>query len=328
MELANSFEKINQSLNGGVGCLDTIKLVISEIVEHVDSVIEQNNTVVTTENIAEEKKKATELNKLKTTIDDGRKEFVRITSEPINQINDELKAPIIALEKARKEKLDQLKKFEDEKVEEARKLITEYVELRWNNDGIENEFRDVETKDLIKATALTPGGKLNTATKSKIDNRVRANKGSQEQTERRLLMLENQSLKAGLKAPLERPHVEVFLFTDEDVYNERLQRILKSEVARQEKTEEKIQEEIAQRATKKPRGRPAKANVEEIKKPEPAPKPTKPGLIACRVTCEFDLEIPPGLSDDAIEAELRKKMGESGFKTLSKVLVQQFKASA
>lgn len=57
-------------------------------------------------------------------------------------------------------------------------------------------------------------------------------------------------------------------------------------------------------------------NTPEPMAPAPAPQPaaSAPGKIPVRVYCTLDIEVSPRVSDDAIEAELRRKMAEAGIR--------------
>jgi hypothetical protein len=71
-------------------------------------------------------------------------------------------------------------------------------------------------------------------------------KGAENRTKMRLLELENQSYKAGLKAPLTRDHVATFLFATDEEYQQRLDAMLQSEVRRQEQAEAHLRAQMAQ----------------------------------------------------------------------------------
>lgn len=61
----------------------------------------------------------------------------------------------------------------------------------------------------------------------------------------------------------------------------------------------------------------------------PAVSPTPAaGTIACRVICAFDLNVPAGLSAEAIEAELRKVLVGAGIDTLAGVQIRFAEESA
>ena len=65
----------------------------------------------------------------------------------------------------------------------------------------------------------------------------------------RLLKLENESYKAGLSAPLERRHVDPFLFADAGEYDMRLASLLEAEKQREVKAREAA-DERAERESK------------------------------------------------------------------------------
>jgi hypothetical protein len=104
----------------------------------------------------------------------------------------------------------------------------------------------------VKLTALTAKDSLTSTTLRDIQSLIEGNRRMQDQTEKRLVMLENQSYREGLKAPLTREHVESFLFTDDIPYNANLAKIFMSELKRQVATKEATRRQVAEEQQRAP----------------------------------------------------------------------------
>ena len=96
----------------------------------------------------------------------------------------------------------------------------------WKDREVEDEFQKAEYKDLVILSNILESGKLTGKAKNEITARVNADKQKQTEIKMRLLELENKCYRAGLKVPLERVHVEAFLFADTQDYETRLSSLL------------------------------------------------------------------------------------------------------
>jgi hypothetical protein len=133
----------------------------------------------------------------------------------------------------------------------------------WAELDVAEEFRQAEFDDLVMVSAVTKAGSLAGKQKTILQNRCRDDRRIQDRTERRLLELENASLRAGLSAPLTRDHVEHFLFADDERYSRELERILTAEVQRQEEAEKRMRERIEREAKQKAEAERASIRAQE-----------------------------------------------------------------
>lgn len=201
--------------------------------------LKQYDVVVTADTLAGSKRLATELNKLAGDISKRRRAAVETVSTPIKAFEDKAKFLEKMCKEGRQKLLDQIQVFEDETRAKAKTELERFRLEEWDHHCVAEEFRRTQVEDLIKISAVTKTGKLTAASCNEIRNRVHADKQLQQQTEMRLLHLENQSYKAGLAAPLTRAHVEPFLFAPDDEYNKRLDAMLASELEREKVAEER-----------------------------------------------------------------------------------------
>ena len=325
----------------------------SEVEKALKQHLAQFDTVVTADTVKEAKATATDINKLRQAIRSRVKEAVDAVSAPISEFRDRGKKLESHCEEARQTLLAQVQKFEDETRALAEKLLTHERWTLWAKHKVDDEFRRAEIDDLILLTSVTGTGKLTAKARGELDSRVLADARLQDQTERRLLALENASYKAGLSAPLNRNHVQHFLFADDETYGAELQRIINAELTRQEQAEQairdklrreqeqeeatrraaeerKARQEAAQREAEKPKPEhtaPAEQEAEEPNPaPEPEPEPPKPaasGKVAVEVSCTFSLQVNEELPDAAIERELWRMLQKAGFTNKPKISVRR-----
>lgn len=349
-----NFDEIKKALGAALIKYDdnapaVVEFNFEEAKKALDARLEKyNSLVITQETLKDGKKIPTEINKIKKHIDELRKNKVTELSVHIKQFDQDMKSLAEKCEVLRQPLLDQIKVFEDKTRETVEGLLTECRAWLFEQHGVTEEFYKAEFDDLIKVSALTAGGKLTKSAKDTLQNRVLADKAVQDRVERRLLQLENQSLKAGLTAPLNRHHVEHFLLWEDDDYQREVTRIIGVEVERQKQTEKALlvkkqregdlQKQVEQEA-------PA-ATVEPEPEPEPAAtirqqvqeapartrgvsRPSSPtGKKSFDVTCVFNVTVPAGVKERAIDTEIRKVLQRAGISTLSAVYVKPARVDA
>lgn len=216
------------------------------LIEKIDN---QSKTVITLENLQEGKNLAAEINKTKKLIADERKRVDTEANAGVKPFIEDMKG----LEKICSDGYDLLKRQTDEfdlaKKAEHLQIIKDALAAAWEAAGIDSEFRRATVDDLATLTAVTPKGSLTKATKTTLDSRVAEDKSLQDRTNMRLVLLENQSLKAGLVAPLERSHVAAFLFAPEEAYQRMLGSMIESEIQRQQLAQDKARaDQLAEQA--------------------------------------------------------------------------------
>lgn len=202
---------------------------------------------VTEDNLSEAKKMATELNKLSTVITKVKSEKVKEISGPIEAFKIQVAELVEICQNGREKILTQVKVFEDKTRIKVKELIGEEFAGRMNELNIKPEFRNINPDDFVQLSFITKTGSLTKAAKEAVAAKVGELKMLQDKVDMRLLQLENASLKAGLKSPLRRDHVEPFLMAPDDQYEIQLSRIIGIEVSRQAETETKFKAEQDQR---------------------------------------------------------------------------------
>jgi hypothetical protein len=241
----------------------------------LESELEQYDVVVTADTLAGSKKLATELNKLAAEISKRRREAVAEVSGPIRQFEDQAKSLEKMCKEGRQKLLDQVQVFEDETKAKAKTALETARSALWTEQEVADEFRRAQIDDLVKLSTLTKTGKLSATAKNELVIRVNADRNLQQQTQIRLHLLENDSYRAGLAAPLTRAHVETFLFASDEEYGQRLQTMIASELERQKVAEERSRKqfEAEQRRAEEEALRKAEAQ-QQAPAPAPEPEPT------------------------------------------------------
>lgn len=302
--------------------------------------LERYNIVVTADTVVAAKKLATELNASKKVIKDAGRAAFDESVLPANEFMKKVGELVDQVEQSRQTLLAQVQKFENQTREKVRALLEQYRSSLWEQHAVEIEFRKAEFSDLILLTSITKTDNLAKSPKDALESRVRDDKAVQDKTNMRLLLLENESYKAGLAAPLTRDHVQSFLFASDEAYQNQLQRILNSEVQRQDAAEERLRQQIAKEQSRTAEQSPVSAPQMAIAPVQPAqPQESAPvtrsispplvnGKVEVFVTANFRLEVNPKIDDVAIAAELRRVMEKAGITSLDSVSVSRSTAKA
>lgn len=252
-----------------------INVNFEEAKARLEEDLKRYDVLVTLETLPDAKKLATELNKKAGDFKALKKEIIDKVSAPIKLFDNQGKELIQLYLDGRQKLLDQIAKFEDETKEAAKnELLKRRAEL-WEKENVDPEFQHALIDDLIKLNTLTKTGNLSKSPAETLLSRVREDKSHQESVKTRLILLENQSYKAGLAAPLTRSHVETFLFDDEETYQSKLDGVLKAEIERQEATERGLRQRIekenalAVEAAEKTKPEPIEGKAQEVVAAEP-----------------------------------------------------------
>lgn len=334
-----------------------VSVNFDELKQHLAAELEKYDVLVTSETVGDAKKLATELNATKKAIADARKAEVTKASEPVRAFESKMKELTEMVEAGRQKIMTQVQRFEDETRQKARTLLEAKRLEMWDKHEIEAEFRRAEYDDLALLTSVTGKGNLAASARTKLEARVIADKQLQDQTRMRLLQLENESYRAGLAAPLTRDHVNQFLFADDAAYRSELDRILAAETQRQEQAERRMRDQLArereqqeqqaarqadrlarqQAAEEEKPQQPAEAPA-PVQQPDPDPDPLPAAATAApeqrgpripiTVHIELRTQVTPGISDAAVETEVRRVLEAAGITTLHSVRVERQRANA
>jgi hypothetical protein len=252
-----------------------IQFNLQEFRQNIRNELKKYDLVVTVDTVKDAKALAADLNGQAKSLKDRFKDAAALVTKPVDDLGLEVADIVTEILESREKLTAQIKKFEDERKVVVRNAIeAKRLEL-WDSLEVAEEFRDASIDKLVKLTALTAKDSLTSTTLRDLQSLIDNNRRLQDQTEKRLLMLENQSYKEGLKAPLTREHVESFLFDAEASYAGKLAHMMTSELKRQAATEEATRRQVAEEQQRAQQ----EAVPEPVQQSEPVPQrfapPTK-----------------------------------------------------
>jgi hypothetical protein len=314
-----------------------ISLNYDELKEAIEGYLEKyQGVVVTPDTVKDGKDLIKEINLTRKDLDTRRKSVAAKASEPVKVFDAQMKELVALHDTALNEIRDQINKFEDEKKVEIAAQLQEKLEYLWKELRIREEFKKARIDGLVLLSSQTAKGKLTAKAAGEIVNRVQADRSMQTQTDYRLSELAVKSYEAGLVSPLNRGHIEHFIFDDEDGYRQKLSALLNSEIQREEEAvakraaidlKEKLRAEAAATAEEEAREQIETANHADSQPPAPAmvaptpahttmsnqPQPAHGGVI---VTCTFSVPVADSVPEHAVATAVKNKLIESGFTTL------------
>ena len=199
--------------------------------------LEEYKIEVTYLNIGEAKKLATKLNKLAKTISDTRIKNKKIILEPIDLFEEQMKDLTETAKQGREFILNQVKFFEDKQRDICEIKIKDYMQTKINELFIEDEFKVFDYSDLIKASNITDSLNLKKPCRDTLDSRLNMQLTKQTNKKMRLMQLENECYKAGLKVLLNESDVSNFVLENDFIYNEKLSELIIREQNKQKQIE-------------------------------------------------------------------------------------------
>lgn len=304
-----------------------------EAEDHLKKELEKYDVVVTSETMKGCKELSTDLNKMAGDIDKLRKEKLSVMTAPIKDFDAKMKSLATLCKDGREKLLKQIKVFEDETRIEIDKKLTELLAELYVLNEVKDEYKTATIGDLVILTNMTAAGNLSGKAKATVKERVLADKQRQADKETRLLKLENESYKAGLKVPLTETHVAHFINIGEEEYQIQLRRLLAAEVQRQEEAEALTRKQlikeaavvVEEHAKELTEETPVHAKTAEPIVEKPAEKIEKPvaekGNTFHVIQARFDVSVPSHIPVDRVVAKLKKVMEDAGITTLKEIKV-------
>lgn len=213
----------------------------------------QYNSIVTMENYKVMKESATELNKTATFIDNFRKAKVKLETKDIENFKSNCKIYCDLIQQKREYILKGLNVFEEETRKEVIKVCTEYANRLIKENNLREEFATaITTTDMTATKYMTATGAISKAGKDEIEKRINEKLTLQTKVDNRLLNLENECLKAGV-APMSQEYIQGFLYSDDAVYQEKLNSLIQLEIKRAEQEKARSEQETKEKAEKEAR---------------------------------------------------------------------------
>lgn len=283
---------------------------------------------VTSDNLKDAKAMATKLNKLAGEIKKARIANKKEVLIPVSEFETKMNDLEDTAQKGRQFILDQVKVFDDAQIKICTTDLNKYIEEVYQENFIEEEFKNVDITDLYIASNLTASNNLSKKAKDTVKSRVNLQLAKQTNKKMRLVQLENESLKAGLKALLTEQDVSSFILESDLVYSEKLAELINRELNKQkqieiniamekEKTERKeaLELEIEEKRKK---------DVEQKQKEEVQKLEDKTGNKIVSLVATFEIEVPVSVNESDVLEKYESKLKEM-FSTLSSVALKEEK---
>lgn len=308
-----------------------IETNVDEVVKAIESELEKYRLVVTRETIKDAKGAMAELNKAKAEVARVRKEVVAQVTAPAQEFEQKMRGIEGSFDDTRAAVKGQVDKYVDQERTRIYDLMEKFLLEVWDDNKVAPEFRCAQIDDLVKGSASTTKGALTKAALEAVAARVAGDVAMQNQTHARLSQLEAASYRASLDAPLQREHVQGFLFDESDDYERQLNALIEREVQRQddasERAAERIEREKAQSTDAAPAAQPEPEAADRTvaTAPEPEPTPAPAPAADGKTTWQFTVVFQARSADknvDALRARIIERFSKIGLNAIESVNIE------
>ena len=136
--------------------------------------------------------------------------------------------------------------FEDKQKKIIKEVCIAYFNQYCLEVGLKEKFQNINLEDMTQTGFMTASGAISKKGKEEVEKRVQVQLNLQNKVQNRLMMLENECLKAGIE-PLTKQHIQGFLFADYNTYISNLNMLIDSELKRAEQIKAKQEQELRQK---------------------------------------------------------------------------------
>lgn len=221
---------------------------IALIEEKVNELLNENrfNSIVTMANFKDMKESSLFLGRVAKQISDFRIAKFKQETQDIKLFEDSLKK-FTSMFKSKQDEIKQgLDIFEEETRKQVKAVCIAYFDDYSLEVGLSDEFKNVNLEDMTQTGFMTASGAISKKGKEEVEKRVQVQLNLQNKVQNRLMMLENECLKAGIE-PLTKQHIQGFLFADDNTYINNLNTLIESELRRAEQIKAKQEQELRQK---------------------------------------------------------------------------------
>ncbi|MFW3413091.1 hypothetical protein ACN9J3_10195 [Aliarcobacter butzleri] len=229
---------------------------------------DEYNSIVTEENFESMNKTAQFCGKKGKQISDFRIAKVKEETEHITVFENSLKALTKMFTDKQTKIKEGLSVFEDKQKKIIKEVCTTYFNQYCLEVGLKEKFQNINLEDMTQTGFMTASGAISKKGKEEVEKRVQVQLNLQNKVENRLMMLENQCLRAGIE-PLTEQHIQGFILADDDTYMRNLNMLIESELKRAEQSKAKQEQELRQKIEAETSAK--NAPVEEERTPFDAP---------------------------------------------------------
>ncbi|WP_323586043.1 hypothetical protein [Aliarcobacter butzleri] len=229
------------------------------------------NSIVTMTNFKDMKESSLFLGKVAKQISDFRIAKVKEETTDIKLFEDSLKK-FTNMFKSKQDVIKQgLDIFEEETRKQIKEVCITYLNQYCLEVGLKEKFQNINLEDMTQTGFMTASGAISKKGKEEVEKRVQVQLNLQNKVENRLMMLENQCLRADIE-PLTEQHIQGFILADDDTYMRNLNMLIESELRRAEQSKAKQEQELRQKIEAETSAK--NALVEEERTPFDEPKET------------------------------------------------------
>ncbi|WP_066218990.1 DUF1351 domain-containing protein [Aliarcobacter cryaerophilus] len=276
----NEVIEINQiKLDGALTILNLnakMESLESLVVQELEKV--EYNSIVTMDNFKSMKESSLFLGKVAKEISDFRIAKVKEETQDIKVFEDSLKK-FTSMFKAKQDEIKKgLEVFEEETRIQIKEVCKAYFENYSLETGLKDEFKNINLEDLTQTGFMTASGAISKKGKEEIEKRVQVQLNLQNKVDNRLMMLENECLKAGIE-PLTKQHIQGFLFADDATYMNNLNMLIDSELKRAEQIKAKQERELREKIEAENKSKDEVLQVEKDQEVTPFDEPVAAFII-------------------------------------------------
>ena len=264
--------------------------------------------------VKDAKKLATELNAVTKAINSVKKEQLLILEAPVKLFKSQIAELNEIVQSGRIKILKQVQVYEEITLQRINDFIVEKEFEEYNIQDLGEEYHGIDFSDLVLLGSITKTGNLTKKVIDEIIARVSKAKSIERAVEIRLLQLENECYKAGLKSPLSPEYIKEFLRAEDSVYKERLERLIKIEIGRQSHAEAELQ-------TLKDEAKVVEKAVEAIKDPTPIAEAPE-GKKTLRIAISFDIIVRENAPENKVLQKMRELLENAGIPKLNQIKIE------
>lgn len=301
---------------------------------------DEYNSIVTMSNFKDMKESSLFLGRVAKQISDFRIAKVREETQDIKLFEDSLKK-FTNMFKSKQDEIKQgLDVFEEETRRQVKAVCIAYYDDYSLEVGLTDEFKNINFEDMTQTGFMTHSGAISKKGKEEVERRVQIQLNLQNKVNNRLMMLENECLKAGIE-PLTKQHIQGFLLSDDDTYINNLSMLIESELRRAEQIKAKQEQELRQKIEAEASAKNAQVEEDEATpfdepketitiKQEPKVEKVEAKMIPVdsdgkriyQINFSFEIKALAGVDENKIIEKVKAMMlSETGIKNLKNVEV-------
>jgi hypothetical protein len=256
------------------GTLPIVTSNFQELKAAISARLETYRIQVTEENLAQAKKDATELGKAATQLNKLKTEKAKEFSAPVEAFKAQVMELVAMIQEGQEFIKKQVAAFEEKTKALCLKKMTSALKGAYLTLGVTEEYQTgfPELSQMVGISKITKSGELTKAAKDSVMALATAARGRQDRINGRLATLAADCYAAGLKSPLTRAHVEIWLQGDDATYKAGLERLIAIEVRRQQDTlkaeQDRMEREAREKAERESREKREAERIQEAKERE------------------------------------------------------------